>query len=281
VLGVAGLTLAVASLWVEALVRPIDALTRSAAALIHGDVTARHDDKGPAEVRFLARRFNQLADWLQASSAHISRLAADLDRQVHDRVREIEEANRQLAELAHTDPLTGLINRRGLEMELARYLTLARRHQHSLGVIMMDLDNFKVYNDRCGHLSGDTVLRTVADALKAKARSSDVVSRWGGDEFCILIPAVDTPGALAAAQRYVSGVLGALGDLSRVDVSACLGCSAGVACYPQHGEEATELIARADTALYRVKAQGGSAVLLAAEVEATDEDSGSFQALVG
>lgn len=262
-LGSVGLTLVVATLGADTIVVPLDQLGLTAAALVRGELQARHPLNGPEEVQRLARRFNRVADWLESSSAHISRLAADLDRQVQDRVREIEEANRKLSELANTDALTGLINRRGLEIELARYLTLSRRYEQRLGVIMMDLDNFKVYNDRCGHLSGDTVLRTVGDALRKRARSSDLVSRWGGDEFCILIPGSDTPGVVAAAQRYLHAVVDSLGDLSRTDLAATLGCSAGVACYPDHGDEATELIACADAALYEVKASGGGRVRLA------------------
>ena len=144
--------------------------------------------------------------------------------------------SRRFSTMANTDPLTGLTNRRGLEIELDRYLSLSRRNQQPLAVIMMDLDNFKTYNDKCGHLSGDTVLKAVAAALRGRARASDVVARWGGDEFCLLIPATDPDGALAATQRFVIAVLEAMADLSRSDVSAVLGARAGLACYPEDGD---------------------------------------------
>lgn len=261
--GLVGVCMVLATIGAESLVRPLDELGETVAALGRGELGTRHEVRGPEELARLARRVNRMAEQLEASQAALSRLAADLDRQVRERTRELEESSRRFAAIANTDPLTGLTNRRGLEIELDRYLSLSRRNQQPLAVIMMDLDNFKTYNDRCGHLSGDTVLKAVAAALRGRARASDVVARWGGDEFCILIPATDPEGALAATRRFVIAVLEAMADLSRADVSAVLGASAGLACYPEDGEEAAELIARADAALYKVKASGGSGVLRA------------------
>ncbi|HPC81983.1 MAG TPA: diguanylate cyclase [Thermoanaerobaculaceae bacterium] len=261
--GLVGVCMVLATIGAEGLVRPLEELGETVAALGRGELATRHEVRGPEELARLARRVNRMAEQLEASQAALSRLAADLDRQVRERTRELEESSRRFAAIANTDPLTGLTNRRGLEIELDRYLSLSRRNQQPLAVIMMDLDNFKTYNDRCGHLSGDTVLKAVAAALRGRARASDVVARWGGDEFCLLIPATDPDGALAATRRFVIAVLEAMADLSRADVSAVLGASAGVACYPEDGEEASELIARADAALYKVKASGGSGVLRA------------------
>jgi diguanylate cyclase (GGDEF)-like protein len=261
--GLVGVCMVLATIGAESLVRPLDELGDTVAAVGRGEMGTRCDVRGPEELARLGRRVNRMAEQLEASQSALSRLASDLDRQVRERTRELEEASRRFAAIANTDPLTGLINRRGLEIELDRYLSLSRRNQQPLAVIMMDLDNFKTYNDRCGHLSGDTVLKAVAAALRGRARASDVVARWGGDEFCLLIPATDPEGALTATRRFVIAVLEAMADLSRADVSAVLGASAGLACYPEDGEEAAELIARADAALYKVKASGGSGVLRA------------------
>jgi len=262
-IGLVGCCMVIATVGAEAIVRPLDNLGETVAALGRGEMGSRFELDGPEEMTRLGRRVNRMADALEASQSTLSRLAADLDRQVRERTRELEEASRRFSTMANTDPLTGLTNRRGLEIELDRYLSLSRRNQQPLAVIMMDLDNFKTYNDKCGHLSGDTVLKAVAAALRGRARASDVVARWGGDEFCLLIPATDPDGALAATRRFVIAVLDAMADLSRSDVSAVLGASAGLACYPEDGEEAAELIARADAALYKVKASGGSGVLRA------------------
>ena len=201
--GLVGCCMVIATIGAEGIVRPLDDLGETVAALGRGEMGTRFELEGPEELTRLGRRVNRMADALEASEATLSRLAADLDRQVRERTRELEEASRRFSTMANTDPLTGLTNRRGLEIELDRYLSLSRRNQQPLAVIMMDLDNFKTYNDKCGHLSGDTVLKAVAAALRGRARASDVVARWGGDEFCLLIPATDPDGALAATRRFV------------------------------------------------------------------------------
>ncbi len=260
-LGILGVTLMLSTVAAEALVRPLDALSDSVASLARGEGRGGEGAGGPQELRRLGRRVRRMAEQLAAARAALTRLAGDLDRLVHERTKELEAANRRLGELAHTDPLTGLANRRGLEIELERYISLSHRHRQPLAVVMMDLDAFKRYNDACGHLAGDSVLRTVAAALLGQARASDVVARWGGDEFCIVVPGADGGGALTAARRFIVAVLEAMADLSRPDVAAVLGASAGVACYPEDGEQGPVLVARADAALYRAKAAGGNAVL--------------------
>jgi diguanylate cyclase (GGDEF)-like protein len=260
-LGAVGACVVLATMAAESLVRPLDELGKTVALLGRGELQMRHLERGPDEIRRLARRVNRMAEQLQASREGISRLALELDAQVRERTFELAEANRNLTELAHTDPLTGLTNRRGLEIELERYLALCTRSAHPLAVIMMDLDRFKSYNDTCGHLAGDVVLRAVGKVLRGEARASDVVARWGGDEFCILVPAPDIAGGIAAAQRYVIAVLDAMQELPHPGEAIELGASAGVACYPNDGADPLTLIARADDALYHVKATGGSGVL--------------------
>jgi diguanylate cyclase (GGDEF)-like protein len=268
---VVGVAMVIGTIAAESLVRPLDELGETVAQLGRGELSSRHPLVGTAEMQRLARRINRMAETLEASRSDLNRLADNLERQVLERTAQLEEANRRLTNLAHTDPLTGLTNRRGLEIELERYLSLSRRAKQPLALIMMDLDNFKTYNDRCGHLAGDTVLKAVSTALRGRARASDVVARWGGDEFCILVPATEVGGALTAAQRYVISVLEAMQDLSHPDVSIQLGASAGVSCFPEDGEEAVELIARADAALYRVKSSGGSRVMRAKAKQEAEE----------
>jgi diguanylate cyclase (GGDEF)-like protein len=126
---------------------------------------------------------------------------------------------------------------------------------------MMDLDKFKICNDTAGHLVGDNILRAVASTLRSRVRVTDLVVRWGGDEFCILVPATRPQGAVAAAEILVEAVGEAT---ARVPLPAPLDpptASAGVACFPEDGEDPNTLILNADAALYQVKATGRGRVL--------------------
>lgn len=154
-----------------------------------------------------------------------------------------------LEEMAYQDPLTRVANRRFLRERLQYAISLARREQFAVGLVYLDLSKFKRINDRFGHATGDAVLVEVAGRLKAKARESDLVARFGGDEFVILLSQVEgETGAVEAARRFE----GALEGPIRVgkDVEVSVGAQLGVALYPDHGTEADELFAAADRALY-------------------------------
>ena len=238
------------------LVAPVDDLTRTVAALGRGELHARHTVGGPEEIQRLARQVNHVAEQFAHARAEQIRLAADLDRQVEDRTRQLEQHNRLLRQAGALDSLTGLPNRLGLKTEMEKYISLCRRSTQPLAVIMLDLDGFKAYNDTLGHAAGDTLLQTVAAALKGRKRGSDIVARWGGDEFCILIPFTTIERALIATEGFITAITDATRDLPRPDTGSVLGASAGVACFPVDGDEYEELVARADAALYRAKAAG-------------------------
>jgi diguanylate cyclase (GGDEF)-like protein len=142
---------------------------------------------------------------------------------------------------ARTDPLTGLFNRRHLQEVLHREISRARRGSHPLSVILLDFDGFKRFNDAHGHLEGDRVLVAAASALKNALRQSDVVARYGGDEFVVVLP--NTPGEVA---RKVAR------ELSRA-VPAPLSFSVGIGCLGEGAATGEELLAAADLALMRAK----------------------------
>jgi len=217
--------------------------------------------RGPGEVNRLGRLINLIADQLEAVRDELEREKADLKQRVTGRTRELQQANRLLMDIANRDALTGLANRRRLELELERHISLSQRTGVPLAVIMMDLDKFKQYNDTAGHLAGDTLLQSVAQTLRGRARSTDLVVRFGGDEFCILVPGTGPEGAVVAAEGFVEAVRRAAAALPLADGTVPVGASAGVACYPGDGEDGTELIACADEALYEVKESGGGGVL--------------------
>jgi len=158
----------------------------------------------------------------------------------------LEEHNTQLiqslTDLATTDPLTGLHNRRYVLDELIKALQRAKRTDLHFGVVMFDLDGFKQINDSKGHAAGDLVLRNAAAALNGIIREGDVLGRYGGDEFLLI-----TYGDPVAA-----GTLPERADLA-VSRGAGLGASAGIARYPEDGKTAEELVERADVLLAEAK----------------------------
>jgi diguanylate cyclase (GGDEF)-like protein len=161
-----------------------------------------------------------------------------------------EEATR----LSITDGLTGLWNRRLFDLRLSEELQRAIRFQEPFGLILIDLDHFKTVNDRFGHQAGDAVLVEVARRLTDATREVDVVTRFGGEEFALILPKTPVPGTMRLANKVREVV--AEQPFRAGDVSIPLTVSVGAACYPEHGLSGPELVAAADAALYRAKAGG-------------------------
>jgi diguanylate cyclase (GGDEF)-like protein len=158
--------------------------------------------------------------------------------------------------LADRDPLTGFYNHRFLHERLGEEVVRTQRAHRSMSVLMLDLDDFKLVNDTFGHLFGDRVLTWTAELIRSTLRASDIPARYGGDEFAIILPETDRDEAGRAAER----ILDAFQDQPFVGEQrgpVPIGASIGVATFPQDGRTATELIAAADEALYRVKREGG------------------------
>jgi diguanylate cyclase (GGDEF)-like protein len=158
-------------------------------------------------------------------------------------VRELEALSEQvrvLTRLARTDPLTGLANRRGWDEQLARELARARRSGEALSVVLLDLDDFKAFNDAHGHQAGDRLLLEAAAAWNGQLRDVDTLCRWGGDEFAVLLP--------ACTRAQADEVIARLGPATPHHQS----CAAGVAGWD--GSETSEvLLGRADNALFDAK----------------------------
>ena len=155
-------------------------------------------------------------------------------------------------QLARLDPLTGLLNHRTLHERLDEELTRAIRYNHPLAVVMLDLDNFKRFNDIYGHPAGDKILGLIAAALRAAARSSDLLGRYGGDEFMLVLPETDLAGALTLVKRahkWLAKAARSLPESAKTPVTM----SAGIAVYPDDTAVRQELITLADKALYASK----------------------------
>jgi len=168
---------------------------------------------------------------------------------------------RRLEHLSHHDGLTGLLNRRAVESMLDREVQRLQRFGQPFTLLLIDIDHFKRINDRLGHAAGDAVLAAVAAALKEEARELDRVARFGGEEFCVVLPHTDREGALHAAERLRSAV-----ERLRVpwgDDLVTVTISTGLACADEQNETLSMLLKRADMALYEAKAAGRNRVVLA------------------
>ena len=168
-------------------------------------------------------------------------------------ITELVEAEERIRHLAHHDPLTGLPNRLLLQDRLEQALGRARRARNSVAVLLLDLDDFKTVNDTLGHLSGDELIRRVAQRLRALVRESDTVARLGGDEFAIVQTDLSAPAGAAVLARKAIAALRDPFDLE--GRHATVGASIGIALFPQDGNGLEALLRHADIALYRAKAE--------------------------
>jgi diguanylate cyclase (GGDEF)-like protein len=176
--------------------------------------------------------------------------------------RQIERQRRELERLATTDVLTGVFNRRVLLERLELELRRCRRYGTRLCVLLLDVDYFKRINDGYGHLAGDAVLVTLGQILRTRVRSTDVAGRYGGEEFCVLLPETDLGPGRELAERLRQHLAA---EVFIADGGTTFGvtCSIGVAHFAEARQQAADLLQAADEALYRAKQQGRDRVCVA------------------
>ncbi|MBX3639676.1 MAG: EAL domain-containing protein [Nitrosomonas sp.] len=169
-------------------------------------------------------------------------------------VTEYKLAQERLTWLATHDPLTDLHNRRRFSEELEQILSRSDRYHHPGALLFFDLDRFKYINDTSGHQAGDTFLKLVAKMLSQTIRSGDITARLGGDEFAVILPEINTDGAIEVAKKILNNIssLNLTYDNRNHRVSA----SIGIALFPEHGNNVHDLLAAADLAMYHAKDTG-------------------------
>jgi diguanylate cyclase (GGDEF)-like protein len=210
-------------------------------------------------------------------NAALRQRARALEREVALQTRELAEANRRLEHASLTDPLTGLWNRRQFSLQMPSECTRVLRRISegdggaALALLLIDCDHFKLINDRHGHGAGDAVLAELAQRLRALAREGDLLLRWGGEEFLLVVRDASRDAVAASAARVVEAINAQPFGPSRLPVT----CSVGAACYPfdPHaplGHGLDQCLGYADAALYRAKRAGRDRAVVAVVGAAPD-----------
>ena len=212
-----------------------------------------HDNGTQALLKMIGKLYTALS----AQNAQLALANQTLEARVARRTRELEAANARLKAYSCTDALLGIANRAHFNERLEQVCAMARRSVRPVGMVLVDVDDFKRYNDRYGHLQGDACLQAVAQAIQGCVhRETDLVARYGGEEFAVILPDTDLDGAYAVAQRMVEAVR-ALGWVHESSQAAqVVTISAGVHSQIPTGAGAKMLVNKADEALYRAKSVG-------------------------
>jgi diguanylate cyclase (GGDEF)-like protein len=258
--------------------RPIRLLVSHCLAIAQGRLGERLELQTGDELDHLIGSFNTLSRHLEDSlernrwaQSALKKGQEELEKRVEDRTRELTEVNGRLLEeirkrrqvedalsqAARSDPLTGLMNRRAMVERFEYQLSHYQRNGIPFAVLMGDIDHFKQINDTCGHAEGDRVLISIAGKIKENLRSQDLLARWGGEEFLILLPDTDLEGGITVAEKIRLQV--AQSDFRGEKIGLALTISFGVACYTNE-QSIDDCVKAADDALYRAKQQGRNRV---------------------
>jgi diguanylate cyclase (GGDEF)-like protein len=238
---------------------PLDQLARFARepSAAGGNGADRSLDR-PDQIGGIARALQALHTDVQEWRHRVADLERSMDRHIEARTNEMTKALSHIARQVATDALTGLYNRRALEKRFTDLFDQYRQAGHDVSVVMIDIDNFKLLNDTCGHAAGDDVLRFTGELLKQSTREKDLAVRFGGDEFALILGGVNASGAVQIAARVVA-LFAQHAKLVAATPRPSL--SAGVASMRVHCPDSAEhLLQMADAALYDAKGCGKGSV---------------------
>jgi diguanylate cyclase (GGDEF)-like protein len=229
-----------ALLLARTIIIPLEELSRVARSIRSGKPGTQVSINPRGELGEFVATFNRMSSSLKMS------------------MEEVQAINNQLRVMSITDPLTGRYNRRFINDHIRRELKLAQRTGQPVSVLMIDLDNFKEYNDRHGHIAGDEALRKLGDVLVDQVRETDVVARYGGEEFLVYLSHTNTEGARQVAEKLREAVEQTSFSLKGEDTRITI--SVGVATAHEEVSTYEDLVDHADKAMYRAKAEGRNLV---------------------
>ncbi|MDD2781442.1 diguanylate cyclase, partial [Sulfuricurvum sp.] len=230
--------------------KPIMDLTHRALELSRGNFSAQSSaaKNRQDELGMLERAFDTMSENLEYSYTRLAEYNTQLEQMVQDRTQELEK-------LSITDHLTLLYNRVKLEEVFSEQIQLAKRYNTPFSVLLCDIDFFKSVNDTFGHLIGDKVLVEIADILASTIRDTDIIGRWGGEEFLIIAPETAQEHAVLLAERVCSAV-----EQGSYTSNQPQTLSIGVSCFSLQDSDVT-MMARADNALYEAKNSGRNRIV--------------------
>jgi diguanylate cyclase (GGDEF)-like protein len=239
--------------------RPLTKLADIASQMADGNLNIRSSLKYNDEIGQLGSTFNYMAAAIQKREDDLRDLATNLEKSVKERTLELQQKNEVLEEIAITDELTKIFNRRHFFDLAENEIERAKRYNHPVSIILVDADHFKNINDSYGHLVGDQILINLANFLQENIRRIDILARYGGEEFIILMPETECKNAENSAERIRKLVETSPMTKGGIDVKITI--SIGIACWDGKGNMALDsLLAHADYALYQSKEYGRNRV---------------------
>lgn len=257
-----GLTSALLGFWLaNQITIPLSELAHGADQMSKGNMSIRVNPRSNDEIGQLARVFNLMVASIQEREKALRDLAVGLEQTVEERTAALLEKTTILEQMAITDPLTKILNRRHFFTLAEKEIAKATRHKRPLAIILIDADYFKQINDMHGHPFGDQMLINLTSMIQLNIRAMDIFARYGGEEFILLMPETGPESAFLTAERLRKIV--ASSPQSHDGKKINLSISLGVACSDEAAETSiTTLVARADQALYESKRGGRNATTL-------------------
>lgn len=236
--------------------KPLSYLTEQMQNVSKGQLDVVVDVRSKDEVGFLAFNFKKMATDLKTSKQELLDLNRDLENKVAERTKQLEE-------LTIKDPLTGSYNRRFFDNKVAEEIRRSKRSGSPVGLLYLDIDHFKKYNDQNGHPEGDQLLINFAKTVRGILRAEDSFCRLGGEEFCVVTVNTDLEGVKTLAEKVRNTIYTTDFKFGEKQPLGRLSCSIGVSLFPDFAHDPESLVKAADEALYRAKQGGRNAWMLA------------------